>query len=84
VDPNAAYRTGLQQFARGDSTGALATFKASLAANPGFAPTWRGIGLVYEKIGRTAQARLAFQKYLELAPGAGDAGQIRERMGKLP
>jgi hypothetical protein len=84
IDPNTAYKTGLQQFARGDSNGALATFKASLAANPGYAPTWRGIGLVYEKIGRKAQARTAFQKYLELAPTAGDADQIRERMGRLP
>jgi hypothetical protein len=84
IDPNTAYKTGLQQFARGDSSGALATFKASLAANPGYAPTWRGIGLVYEKIGRKAQARTAFQKYLELAPTAGDADQIRERMGRLP
>jgi len=83
TDPNAAYKAGLQQFARGDSNGALATFKASLAANPGFAPTWRGIGLVYEKMGRKAQARTAFQKYLELAPTAGDADLIRERMDRL-
>jgi hypothetical protein len=84
IDPNAAYKTGLQQFARGDSNGALATFRASLAANPGYAPTWRGIGMVYEKIGKNAQARTAFQKYLQLAPTAGDAAMIRERMGRLP
>ncbi|HSK02774.1 MAG TPA: tetratricopeptide repeat protein, partial [Kofleriaceae bacterium] len=83
IDPSAAYRTGLQQFARGDSNGALTTFRASLAANPGYAPTWRGIGLVYEKLGKKAQARTAFQKYLQLAPNAGDAAMIRERMGRL-
>lgn len=83
-DPSAAYRTGLQQFARGDNNGALTTFKASLTANPGFAPTWRGIGLVYEKLGRKGQAKTAFLRYLELAPAAVDAAQVRERLEKLP
>jgi hypothetical protein len=83
IDPSAAYKTGLQQFARGDNNGALTTFRASLAANPGYAPTWRGIGLVYEKLGKKAQARTAFQKYLQLAPSAGDAAAIRERMSRL-
>jgi tetratricopeptide (TPR) repeat protein len=83
VDPAAAYKTGLQQYARGDTAGALATFKGSLSSNPGFAPTWRGIGLVYEKIGNKGQARTAFKRYLQLAPDAGDADQIRDRMERL-
>jgi outer membrane biosynthesis protein TonB len=82
-DPAAAYRTGLQQYAHGDTTGALATFRASLAGNPGFAPTWRGLGLVYEKLGNKGQARVAFRRYLQLAPAASDAEQIRERVGRL-
>jgi len=83
LDPAAAYRTGLQQYAHGDTTGALATFRGSLASNPGFAPTWRGLGLVYEKLGNKGQARAAFKRYLQLAPAAGDAEQIRDRMGRL-
>lgn len=83
IDANAAYKTGLQQFARGDSQAALATFKASLASNPDFAPTWRGIGLVYEKLGERSRAKTAFQRYLKLAPSAGDASQIRERLDRL-
>jgi tetratricopeptide (TPR) repeat protein len=82
-DPAAAYRTGLQQYAHGDTTGALATFRASLASNPGFAPTWRGLGLVYEKQGNKGQARVAYRRYLQLAPTADDATQIRERMERL-
>src|SRR6185295_2857519 len=66
VDPNAAYRTGFQQYVRGDANGALETFKASLAANPSYPPTWRGIGLVYEKLGKKAQARTAYRRYLQL------------------
>jgi hypothetical protein len=83
ADPAAAYRAGLQQYAHGDTAGALATFRGSLQSNPGFAPTWRGIGLVYEKMGNKGQARAAFKRYLQLAPTAGDADQIRDRMERL-
>jgi Tfp pilus assembly protein PilF len=82
-DPADAYRTGLQQYARGDSTGALATLRASASANPGYAPTWLGLGLIYEKLGNKAEAKLAFKRYLQLAPDAGDADQIRDRIERL-
>jgi hypothetical protein len=82
-DPAAAYRTGLQQYARGETTAALLTFRSSLASSPGFAPTWRGLGLVYEKLGNRSQARSAFRRYLQLSPGASDADQIRERLERL-
>ena len=83
LDAATAYKTGLQQFARGDAGGALATFKTSLATDPGFAPTWRGIGLVYEKLGKKSQASTAFKQYLRLNPNAGDAEQIRTRLERL-
>jgi len=83
VDPSAAYRAGLQQYAHGDTTAALSTFRTSLVANPSYAPTWRGLGLVYEKLGNKTQARAAFKRYLQLSPNAGDADQIRDRMERL-
>jgi hypothetical protein len=82
-DPAGAYKAGLQQYAHGDTAGALATFRGSLSTSPGFAPTWRGIGLVYEKMGNKALARSAFKRYLALSPDAGDADQIRDRMERL-
>jgi serine/threonine-protein kinase len=82
-DPATAYRTGLQQYARGDNAGALATLRASASANPGYAPTWRGLGLVHEKLGNKGMAKLAFKRYLQLAPDAVDADQIRDRMERL-
>lgn len=82
-DPVAAYQTGLQQYARSDYAGALATLRASASANPGYAPTWLVLGLVYEKLGNKGLARLAFKRYLQLAPDAGDADQIRDRMERL-
>jgi hypothetical protein len=83
VDVETAYRQGLQQFARGDTQGALSSLRTSLAANPNYAPTWRGLGLVFEKMGEKDQARAAYKRYLQLAPSAGDAEQIRGRMERL-
>ncbi|MEO7733467.1 MAG: hypothetical protein ABIY55_21065 [Kofleriaceae bacterium] len=83
ADPAAAYKSGLQQYARGDTSGALATFRGSLSSSPGYAPTWRGLGLVYEKLGNKGQARSAFKRYLQLSPGASDADQIRDRLERL-
>jgi serine/threonine-protein kinase len=82
-DVETAYRNGLQQFARGDTTGALASLRTSLAGNPNHAPTWRGLGLVFEKLGEKDQARAAFKRYLQLAPNAGDADQIHARLERL-
>jgi tetratricopeptide (TPR) repeat protein len=82
-DPETIYRTGLKQYLHGDNAGALATFRALAASNHSFAPTWRGLGLIYEKLGKKAQAREAFRTYLRLAPGADDADHIRDRLEHL-
>ena len=74
------FKAGLQAWVRGDTKTALASYKRVLLANPGFAPAWRGVGLVYEKLGDKTASRAAFQKYLQLAPGALDAAGIRARL----
>jgi Flp pilus assembly protein TadD len=68
---------------RGDTSGALATFKGAQQASPGYAPTYRGLGLVYEKMGNKTAAKLAFKRYLQLSPNASDAEQIKDRVEKL-
>jgi Tfp pilus assembly protein PilF len=73
----------LQAFARGDTTAALASLRQSLAANRNYAPTWRGLGLVFEKMGEKDQARSAYKRYLELAPSAGDVEIIKGRLERL-
>lgn len=83
VNPETAYRQGLQAFARGDTTGALASLRSSLAANPNYAPTWRGLGLVFEKMGEKDQAKAAYKRYLQLSPSAGDAEIIKGRLERL-
>ncbi|CAN5288431.1 hypothetical protein BH11MYX1_BH11MYX1_17810 [soil metagenome] len=83
ADAEASYRQGVQQFARGDTNGALTSLRTAVASNPGYAPTWRGLGLVFEKMGERDQAKAAFRRYLQLSPGASDGDQVRNRMEKL-
>jgi hypothetical protein len=83
ADAEASYRQGVQQFARGDTSGALSSLRTAVANNPGYAPTWRGLGLVFEKLGEKDQARAAFRRYLQLSPSASDGDQVRNRMEKL-
>ncbi len=84
LDIDATFKLGLQALVRGDTRTALAQFKKVQAANASFAPAWRGLGLAYEKIGDTGQARFAYQRYLQLAPGASDASAIKKRLEALP
>jgi regulator of sirC expression with transglutaminase-like and TPR domain len=74
------FRTALQAWVHGDTKTALASYKHVLQANPGYSPAWRGVGLVYEKLGDRPAARAAFLKYLQLSPGAADAAGIRARL----
>ncbi|HEU0031602.1 MAG TPA: tetratricopeptide repeat protein [Kofleriaceae bacterium] len=83
ANPAELYRAGLQAFVSGDHRTALATFKRAQAANPGYAPTWRGLGMVYEKLGQKSSAKSSFQKYLQLAPNAPDAPMIKTRIDNL-
>jgi hypothetical protein len=83
VDAEAAYRQGVQLFARGDTGSALQQMRSSIASNPEYAPAWRGLGLVFEKMGEKDQARSAYKRYLKLSPSANDADQIRNRMERL-
>jgi eukaryotic-like serine/threonine-protein kinase len=83
INPEELYREGLQAWIHGDGKTGLALCKRVIQANPSFAPPWRVVGLIYEKSGDRTSARNAFEKYLQLAPGAPDAPGIRERLDAL-
>jgi eukaryotic-like serine/threonine-protein kinase len=74
------YRQGVQAWALGNTSGALAAYKQAQAANPRYAPTYRGLGNLYEKAGNKSAARSAYQRYLALAPGASDAEMIKKKL----
>lgn len=79
-DAAALHKSGVQAFLHGDTRSALALLKRAQAANPSYAPTWRGLGSVYDRLGDRAAAKAAYQRYLSLAPNAGDAAAIRAKL----
>jgi serine/threonine-protein kinase len=74
------FKQGVQAYVHGDTRTALASYKRAIQADAGFAPAYRGLGLVYEKLGDRPAARAAFKTYLKLAPAASDADSIRARL----
>ncbi|MBA2542729.1 MAG: tetratricopeptide repeat protein, partial [Deltaproteobacteria bacterium] len=74
---------GVRELATGKYSAAVASFKKATAVSAGHTPAWRGLGIAYEKQGAKAQAISAFQRYLAIAPGAGDAQAIRDRIERL-
>ena len=83
IDVKDTVNKGLVAFVKGDAPGAIALLNKAKAAKPSYAPTYRVLGKVYKKQGNHAGAKKAFQKYLQLAPDADDAEQIREELKSL-
>nr|HEX4314251.1 protein kinase [Kofleriaceae bacterium] len=77
------YREGLKQLAANQLPAAIATFGRARDADPTFAPTYRGLGLAYEKLGDKASEKAQLTKYLQLAPSALDASRIRDKLAGL-
>jgi len=83
IDVQDTVKQALMAYVKGDSGGALSLLQKAKAAKPGYAPTYRVLGKVYQKQGNRAAAKSAFQRYLQLAPDADDAAQIREELKSL-
>jgi serine/threonine-protein kinase len=77
------YKDGLGKFVAGDTGAAINRFLAALDRDPRYAPAHRGLGMAYERKGERSRAARSFRRYLELAPDASDAAQIRARLAKL-
>jgi hypothetical protein len=74
---------GTEQFLAGELAAAAASYRAALAADRRHAPAHRGLGLVYQRTGRTKDAIEHLERYLRLAPKAQDAAAIRARIAGL-
>jgi serine/threonine-protein kinase len=83
INPDELFKEGVQAFMRGDARTAIALCRRVTQSSPGFGPAWRLLGLVHERLGEKAGARAAFERYLQLSPGAGDAVDIRHRLDAL-
>jgi len=70
-------------FVRGKFDDAEAAYREAIAADPGFAPAYRGLGLLYQRTGETDKALKALRMYLKLDPDGKDAAKIRKRVEEL-
>lgn len=64
-----------------DSLRALNAYGEAVEIEPAHARSWRGIGILHRRAGRTEDARAAFRKYLQLDPAADDRLMIQSFLG---
>jgi tetratricopeptide (TPR) repeat protein len=62
---------------------ALASFRAAIENEKNIAVAWRGMGMAYAMQGKDAQALQSYERYLQLAPSAPDAAEIRSSIAEL-
>ena len=74
---------GTEYFRKGNYTAAVSRYDEATKWNDGNAEAWKLLGEAQEKKANARAAREAYQKYLELAPDAKDAKEIKNRLAKL-
>lgn len=68
---------------RGLFPAAVERYREATSIAPRFAVPWRGLGIAHQGMRQNAEAKRAFERYLQLAPNAPDAPVIRERAAAL-
>jgi tetratricopeptide (TPR) repeat protein len=76
-------RSATDAMLRGDTQTAASRFDQAIKADAGYAPAWRGKGLLLERSGRTREAAAAFREFLRLSPNSPGADAIRRRVEAL-
>jgi predicted TPR repeat methyltransferase len=71
-EPRVLYFLGLLQFHRGDREGGIERVLHSLRGDPGNARSWNDLGGMFVASGRTADAKQAYRRAAEVAPGSAD------------
>jgi beta-barrel assembly-enhancing protease len=89
LPPHALYWRGEAYRRRGeagDTQRAEASYRGAIEAAPGFAPSYRALGIILLKDGKKAEAASNFEHYLELAPQAKDRKYVESylRMANTP
>lgn len=62
---------------------AIEKYREATLLAPRYPVPWRGLGIAHERLRQNAEAKRAFERYLQLAPNAADAAVIRERAAAL-
>jgi Flp pilus assembly protein TadD len=79
----AQVRRGDQELERGRYDAAAEEFQLAVANDPTLAVAWRGLGIAHLMRHNEELARKAYVKYLQLAPTAPDARDIRRAITEL-
>ena len=58
-------------------------YKKAIELKPDYAAAHYNLGLLYGNTNRAAEAAACFRRYLECAPGAGDADEVKKWIGEL-
>jgi predicted Zn-dependent protease len=66
-----------------DVDNAIAAYQKAAECDPSYAEPQRSLGLLYYTSGNKAEARQAFERYLQLKPNAEDRQQLREYLLEL-
>jgi tetratricopeptide (TPR) repeat protein len=67
----------------GKDAEAETALKRAVAVDEKFAVAWYELGMVYARAGKSADAKVALNKYLELEPNGKDAPTAKEMLGYL-
>jgi tetratricopeptide (TPR) repeat protein len=70
-------------FKKGDFNAAASRFREATKWNDGNADAWLRLGDAEEKMKDSASAREAWQKYLQLAPQAKNAAEVKKKLERL-
>ena len=62
---------------------ALKSFRQALDNEASLAVAYRGLGMAYAMQSNDSLALQSYQKYLSLAPGAADSGEIKKAIEEL-
>lgn len=77
-------KTGKFYMKRGKWKAASMRFEEALLWNGQAAEAYLLLGEAREKMGESAAAKSAYEKYLQVAPDTKEAPEVKKRLGKLP
>ncbi len=77
------FSVGQFYFKKNDYRAAVGRFREATKWNDGNAEAWLLLGQAEEKMKDTKAAREAWEKYLQLAPEAKNAAEVRKKLEKL-
>jgi Flp pilus assembly protein TadD len=77
------YNLGMTLRRKGDELSAIPVFQKGIEIAPTVAPFRLALALSFEALGRTAEAQQEFQAYVDMNPGAANAGSIESHLQLL-